>query len=116
MDRNDPAKAIEVLQPAAQYDLVLYLSIPYERGKAYLLEHKGTEAAAEFQKLLDHRGLLGPSVDGALAHLQIARAYAQVGDPAKARTAYQDFFAVWKDADPNIPILQQAKTEYAKIK
>jgi serine/threonine protein kinase/predicted Zn-dependent protease len=116
MDRNDPGKAIEFLQPAEKYDLVRGLRIPYERGQAYLLEHKGTEAAAEFQKLLDHRGAVGISIDGALAHLQLGRAYAIAGDAAKARTAYQDFFAVWKDADPGIPILQQAKAEYAKLK
>jgi hypothetical protein len=66
--------------------------------------------------LLDHRGAVGISIDGALAHLQLGRAYAIAGDAAKARTAYQDFFAIWKDADPGIPILQQAKAEYAKLK
>jgi cytochrome c-type biogenesis protein CcmH/NrfG len=81
-----------------------------------LLEHKGNEAAAEFQKLLDHRGAVGISIGGVLAHLQLGRAYAQSGDAAKARTAYQDFFALWKDADPGIPVLQQAKAEYAKLK
>ncbi len=116
MDRNDPGKAIEFLQPAEKYDLVGGLRIPYKRGQAYLLEHKGTEAAAEFQKLLDHRGAVGNSIEGVLAHLQLGRAYAQAGDAAKARTAYQDFFALWKDADPGIPILQQAKAEYSKLK
>ena len=116
MDRNDPGKAIEFLQPAAEYDLVGGLHIPYRRGKAYLLEHKGNEAAAEFQKLVDHRGAVGSSIDGALAHLQLGRAYAIAGDAGRARTAYQDFFAIWKDADPGIPILQQAKAEYAKLK
>jgi len=116
MDRNDPGKALEILQAAAEYDLVRYLVIPYESGQAYLLEHKGKEAAAEFQKLLDHRGAVGTSIGGALAHLQLGRAYAMAGDEGKARTAYQDFFALWKDADANIPILQQAKSEYAKLK
>ncbi len=116
LDRNDPGKAIEFLQPAAEYDLVRGLRIPYERGQAYLLEHKGNEAAAEFQKLLDHRGAVGYSMEGALAHLQLGRAYAIAGDAAKARTAYQDFFALWKDADPGIPVLQLAKAEYAKLK
>ena len=115
MDRNDPAKAVEALQPAAQYDLAASLVIPFERGKAYLLERKGTEAAAEFQKLLDHRDAVGVSVDSALAHLYLGRAYALAGDNAKARTAYQDFFAIWKDADPGIPILVAAKSEYAKL-
>jgi serine/threonine protein kinase len=118
LDRNDPAKAIEILQPAMPYDLALFnnLSNPYLRGQAYLLQHKGNEAAAEFQKLLDHRGIVGSSIQGALAHLQLGRAYALAGDNAKARTSYQDFFAVWQDADPNIPILIAAKSEYAKLK
>jgi len=116
IDRSDPGKAIELLQPAAQYDLATSLLIPYERGKAYLLEHKGNEAASEFQKLLDHRGAVGFLMYGAVAHLQLGRAYALSGDNAKARTAYQDFFALWKDADPGIPILIAAKSEYAKLK
>jgi predicted Zn-dependent protease len=116
MDRNNPGKALEILQAASAYELVRYLVIPNERGQAYLLEHKGNEAAAEFQKLLDHRGAVGISIGGVLAHLQLGRAYAQSGDAAKARTAYQDFFALWKDADPGIPVLQQAKAEYAKLK
>ena len=116
MDRNDPGKALEILQAASAYDLVRGLRIPYERGEAYLSEHKGNEAAAEFQKLLDHRGAVGISMEGVLAHLQLGRAYAQAGDAAKARMAYQDFFALWKDADPGIPILQQAKAESAKLK
>ena len=69
----------------------------------------------EFQKILDHRGLNGNSPLGALAHLQIGRAYAMSGDPAKARTAYHDFLALWKDADSDIPVLKQAKAEYAKL-
>ncbi len=118
LDRNDPAKAIEILQPATPYDLspLSRLANPYERGQAFLLEHKGNEAAAEFQKLLDHRGVVVNSIYGALAHLQLGRAYAVAGDNAKSRTAYQDFFALWKDADPNIPILVAAKAEYAKLK
>ena len=87
MDRNDPGKALEILQAASAYELVRYLVIPYERGQAYLLEHKGNEAAAEFQKLLDHRGAVGISIDGVLAHLQLGRAYAIAGDDGKARTA-----------------------------
>jgi len=116
MDRNDPGKAVELLQAASSYDLASPLAVPYERGQAFLLLHKGNEAAAEFQKVLDHRGIVINAVFGALAHLQLGRAYAQAGDAAKARTAYQDFFALWKDADANIPILQQAKSEYAKLK
>jgi hypothetical protein len=81
-----------------------------------LLLHKGNEAAAEFQKVLDHPGVVLNFVVGPLAHLQLGRAYAIAGDEAKARAAYQDFFALWKDADPDIPILKQAKTEYAKFR
>jgi hypothetical protein len=75
----------------------------YIRGQAYLLAHNGTAAAAEFQKLLEHRSILLNFVTGALAHLQLSRVYATAGDTAKARTAYQDFLTLWKDADPNIP-------------
>jgi hypothetical protein len=85
------------------------------RGQAYLLSHNGIAAAAEFQKLLDHRGIVRNWVTGALAHLQIGRAYAIAGDTAKAKGAYQDFFILWRDADPDIPILEQAKAEYANL-
>jgi eukaryotic-like serine/threonine-protein kinase len=88
----------------------------YARGYAYLQMGKGTEAAAEFQKIVDRRSLVGNFPVGALAQLGLARAYALQGDAAKARTAYQDFLALWKDADPDVPVLQQAKAEYAKIK
>jgi len=87
----------------------------YVRGQAYLLAHNGPAAAAEFQKLLDHRGFVLNFVTGALAHLQLGRAYALSGDTAKARTVYQNFLALWKDADPDIPILKEAKVEYAKL-
>ncbi len=86
------------------------------RGQAYLVSHQGSEAVAEFQKFLDHRGIVMNCPLGALAHLGLARAYALQGDAAKARTAYQDFLALWKDADPDIPILKQARAEYAKLK
>jgi hypothetical protein len=87
----------------------------YLRGEAYLAEKKGDLAAKQFQAYLDHRGLYLNFVLGPLAHLGLARAYALQGDTNKARTAYQDFFALWKDADPDIPILKQAKAEYAKL-
>jgi eukaryotic-like serine/threonine-protein kinase len=87
----------------------------YVRGQAYLLVHNGTAEAAEFQKLLDHRGVVGNFVTGSLAHLQIVRAFAMAGDTAKAKAAYQEFLALWKDADPDIPILKEAKAEYAKL-
>jgi hypothetical protein len=77
--------------------------------------HQGNEAAIEFQKILDHRGVVGSEPIGALVHLQLGRASAMSGDAAKARTAYKDFLTLWKDADPDIPILRQAKAEYAKL-
>jgi len=115
------AKSVALLEAAAPYELGLantmvnYLYPAYVRGQAYLLARNGTAAAAEFQKLLDHRGIVVNFVTGALAHLQIARAYAMAGDTAKAKSAYQDFLTLWKDADPDIPILKEAKAEYAKL-
>ena len=88
----------------------------YERGRAYLAAKKGTEAAAEFQKIIDHPGVVYYGISGALAKLGLARAYALEGDEAKARVAYQDFFALWKDADADVPVFVQAKAEYAKLK
>jgi tetratricopeptide (TPR) repeat protein len=88
----------------------------YVRGEAYLAAHQGSQAAAEFQKILDHRGIVGNSPIGAFAHLQLGRAYAMQGDTAKARAAYNDFLALWKDADSEIPVLKQAQAEYAKLK
>ena len=87
----------------------------YLRGQAYLQAHEGSEAAAEFQKILGHSGLVNFAPIGALAHLGLARAYVLQGDVAKARSAYQDFLTLWKDADSNIPILTEAKAEYAKL-
>jgi len=87
----------------------------YISGEAYLAAHQGTEAAAQFQMIVDDRGLVENGLIGALAHLGLGRAYALQGDPAKARAAYQDFLALWKDADPEIPILNQAKAEYAML-
>jgi eukaryotic-like serine/threonine-protein kinase len=87
----------------------------YVRGEAYLAAKQGSPAASEFQKILDHRGLVGACETGALAHLQIGRAYAMQGDTAKAKAAYQDFLTLWKDADPDIPILIAAKAEYSKL-
>jgi uncharacterized protein YfaS (alpha-2-macroglobulin family) len=87
----------------------------YVRGLAYVAAHHGAEAAAEFQKILDHRGLVICDPVGALAHLQLGRAYALSGDDTKARSAYQDFLTPWNDADPDIPIFKQARAEYAKL-
>jgi serine/threonine protein kinase/tetratricopeptide (TPR) repeat protein len=115
--RNNPAKAVEILQRAVPYDLANQRRMlsTYQRGRAYLALHKGTEAAAEFQKIADHPGVVHNSVTGALAKLGLARAYALEGDTAKARVTYQDFFALWKDADPKIPLLVAAQSEYGKL-
>ncbi|HEV2487166.1 MAG TPA: tetratricopeptide repeat protein, partial [Terracidiphilus sp.] len=122
--RKNPARSIELLQAAAPYELGMLSTSAgnscvypvYVRAQVYLSEQQGQLAAAEFQKILDHRGLLWNCATGALAHLGLARAYAVQGDTAKARAAYQDFLTLWKDADPDIPILKQAKAEYAKLK
>jgi eukaryotic-like serine/threonine-protein kinase len=124
LQRGNAAQALKVLEPTSRYELgnpppqcgpggLLYPA--YARGQAYLLLHQGKEAAVEFQKLLDHRNMLGNSPMSSLAHLQLARAYAMQVDTAKAKVAYQDFLTLWKDADPDIPILKQAKAEYAKL-
>jgi hypothetical protein len=85
------------------------------RGDAYLAAHQGIDAAAEFQKILGHRGVVQNESIGALAHLGLARAYVLQRDTGKASAAYQDFLTLWKDSDPDIPILKQAKAEYAKL-
>ena len=122
LERKDPNRAIELLKVASTIELgvptnlTIILCPAYLRGEAYLMLHDGNRAAAEFQKFIDHRGLVVNFPWGALARLGLARAYAMQGDTAKARTAYQDFLTLWKDADPDIPILRQAKAEYAKLK
>ena len=117
------SKAIEALAPVAPYELgsagqsvSIALYPIYLRGEAYLAAHQGSAAVAEFQKILDHPGVVGNEPIGALAHLGLARAYALSGESVKSRTAYQDFLKLWKDADPDIPILVAAKSEYAKLK
>ena len=124
ISHNDSSKAIEALQVAAPYELGSPVSggafspalYPvYVRGESYLAAHKGSEAAAEFQKILGQRGVVLNEPIGALAHLGLGRAYVMQGDTSKARAAYQDFFTLWKDADPGIPVLQQAKVEFAKL-
>jgi tetratricopeptide (TPR) repeat protein len=87
----------------------------YVRGEAFVAAHQYAEAAAEFQKILDHRGIVGVDPIGALAHLQLGRAFVLSGDQIKAKAAYQDFLTLWKDADPDIPILRQAKAEYTRL-
>ncbi len=122
VQRKDPNRAIELLEPARGFDLVggtnlLNASLfpVYVRGEAYLMLHDGKRAAAEFQKYIDHRGLVRNAPIAMLARLGLARAYAMQGDIIKARTAYQVFLTAWKDADSDVPILQEAKMEYAKL-
>jgi tetratricopeptide (TPR) repeat protein len=122
--RNGDGKAVDALAPAAPYELGQAVEpLPlnslypiYLRGGAYLAAGQGAPAAIEFQKILDHPGAVLNEPIGALAHLGLGRAYALAGDSAKAKTAYQDFLALWKNADPDIPILRQAKAEYASLK
>ena len=117
LGRGDSWKAIKVLQTAGPYELSFRNGLlpVYVRGEAYLAAHQGSEAATEFQKILDHRGIVTNDPIGALAHLQIGRAYAMAGNTAKAKSAYQDYVTLWKDADPDIPILKEAKAEYEKL-
>jgi tetratricopeptide (TPR) repeat protein len=125
LSQNAPLDAIERLETALPYDLAMPgtaffakfggLYTAYVRGQAYLQAGRGVEAAAEFQKVLDHRGIVLADPVGALAHLQLGRAHLVSGDRTKAKSAYQDFLALWKDADLDIPILKQAKAEYAKL-
>jgi eukaryotic-like serine/threonine-protein kinase len=119
---GDAAKAIQTLAAAASYELGITaltggsaLYPAYMRGEAYLAAKQGPAAAAEFQKILGHPGVVQDEIIGALAHLGLGRAYILSGDTSKAHAAYQDFFSLWKDADPDVPILKQAKTEYAKL-
>jgi tetratricopeptide (TPR) repeat protein len=124
--RGKPADSVEQLQPALRYELAVNglnfehfylggLHSGYVRGEALLALHRYGEAAAEFQKILDHRGIVGADPIGALAHLQLGRVFASSGDTNKAKAAYQHFLALWKDADPDVPILSQAKAEFAKL-
>ena len=123
LNRGNATKAVELLQGAARYELAvsspteLATMYPvYVRGYAYLLAHQGKEAAAEFQKFIDHPGVVLNFPLGALSRLGLARAYALQGDTTNARRAYQDFLTLWKDADPDLPVLRDAKSEYAKLK
>jgi eukaryotic-like serine/threonine-protein kinase len=121
ISKGNPSQAIVDLEATTPYELgsagtfINYLYPAYVRGQAYLLTHNGAAAAAEFQKLLDHKGIVQNFITGSLAHLQLGRAFAMSGDTAKAKAAYQDFFALWKNADPDVPILKQANAEYAKL-
>ena len=126
LGRGKPADSVERLQIALPYELAVNglnfshfylggLHSAYVRGEAFIAAHRYAEAAAEFQKILDHRGIVGLDPIGALAHLQLGRVFALSGDKAKAKAAYEAFLALWKDADPDIPILKSAKAEYARL-
>ena len=106
------ASPIELGEPTP---FATFLCPVYLRGEAYLMLHDGNRAAAEFQKFIDHRGQVVKFPWGALARLGLARAYSLQGNRAKARTAYQGFLTLWQDADPDLPILKEAKAEYAKL-
>jgi tetratricopeptide (TPR) repeat protein len=121
-----PSDAVEQLQRAVPYDFALPgtaffakfggLYPAYIRRESYLAAGRGEEAAVEFQKVLNHRGIVFADPIGALAHLQLGRAYVASGNMAKAKNAYQDFLALWKDADEDIPVLKQARAEYARLR
>ena len=125
--RANPADSLERLQTARQYELAVNglnanggrymggLHSAYVRGEALMAVHRYAEAAAEFQKILDHRGIVALDPIGALAHLQLGRVFVLSGDKAKAKAAYEAFLALWKDADPDVPILKRAKTEYSRL-
>ena len=121
LNHGDASKAFELLQVAVPHELgaprTLFGALypVYVRGEGYLAAHQGAEAAAEFEKILKHRGIVQSDPVGAVARLQLGRAFALSGDKTKAKAAYQDFLTLWKDADPDIPILQQANVEYAKL-
>jgi eukaryotic-like serine/threonine-protein kinase len=123
IERKDPNRAVELLKVASPIELSVDgpLGPAYLRGEAYLMLHDGNAAAGEFQKFIDHPGVVANFPWGALARLGLARAYAldAARDPPardKARTAYQNFLALWKEADPDVPIYKQAKAEYAKLR
>jgi len=126
LGRGKPADAVERLETTRPYELAANglnfghaylggLHSAYVRGEAYIAARRYAEAGAEFQKILDHRGLVGLDPIGALAHLQLGRVFALSGDKAKAKTAYETFFALWKDADPDVPIRKAAKAEYERL-
>ena len=126
LELGKPADSVEMLHMTLPYELAanglnfnhFYLGglhSAYVRGEALMAAHRYVEAATEFQKILDHRGMVGADPIGALAHLQLGRAFLLSGDRIKAKAAYQDFVVLWKDADPAIPVLAQAQAEYARL-
>jgi predicted Zn-dependent protease len=123
--RGNGSEAIEILRVATTHELGVTTASTFGwtgtypvfvRGEAHLAARQGGQAASEFQRILDHRGIVVNEPIGALAHLGLARAYVLQGDTAKAKAAYQDFLTLWKDADPDIPVLTAAQSEYAKLK
>jgi len=123
LDKKDPAAALNDLQAASavelgEIDFVASISCLYHvyiRGEAYLAAGQGSAAAGEFQKIIDHSGIVWNCWTGALAHLGVARAELMAGDKAKARAAYKEFLKLWKDADEDVPVLKEAKGEYGKL-
>ena len=120
ISKNNPSQGILDLEATAPYELGGPLAFPYlypvwVRGHAYMAAQNGIAAAAEFQKLIDHPGIVLNQPIGSLAHLELGRAYALSGDNVKALASYEKFLALWKDADPDIPVLIAAKSEYAKL-
>jgi tetratricopeptide (TPR) repeat protein len=121
IEKNQLADALSTLESLRPYEFgvgahAVGVTPVFMRGIVYLKMHDGAKAAAEFQRILDHRGAAGFAIEYPLSRLNVGRAYALQGDTAKARTAYQDFFAAWKDADPDVPVLKAAKAEYEKLK
>jgi ATP/maltotriose-dependent transcriptional regulator MalT len=123
--QHQPEKALQALEAARPYDLAAAgpafhyhfggLYPAYVRGQAYLAAHRPAEAAEEFQKVLDNRGVVLGDPIAVLSHLQLARAMVVSNNPGKAKAAYEEFFRLWKDADSNLPVLVQAKAEYSRL-
>jgi tetratricopeptide (TPR) repeat protein len=124
INRGDVQKAVELLSTTSEYELGMPVQWPshgtlypvYVRGEAYLRAGDGVRAATEFQKMIEHRGIVSNFPLGALAHLQLGRAYELAGDVGKAREAYAAFLVIWLNADPDVPILKRAQAEYAKLR
>jgi ATP/maltotriose-dependent transcriptional regulator MalT len=118
LNRGQGAEAIQLLEPVRRFDLSFMMGLQsvYVRGLAYLQQKMTNEATVEFQKVIEHRGVESFSAMHVLAHLHLARTAVVAGDTAKARKSYQDFFALWKDADADLPVLVQAKKEYEQLK
>ncbi len=124
LDLGKPSESVEWLQDALRYELapngltLFYLGglhSAYVRGQALTAEHRYAEATTEFQKILNHRGIVGSDPISALAHLQLGKVYTSLGDKAKAKAAYEAFLKLWKDADPDVPLLRRAKAEYDRL-